>query len=807
MYKGIKRIISVLVIVALLAPSISGCINNKKADAQAQAGDYITRAEWVTILGKTFGMDTPVEEECAYTDIDENSELFNYVQACYEWGVLSTGTDKFKPDDIATVGFVVSSSVLAAELDYSKYATSDDVKESIINCADKTGLLAGITYDEKVLSQGIDIVSAAVIADTAKGLYSAANGEEKCEIDYVDNVVDLSTLEEPVEVSEEGKMVMDEIFAADFEPGDVVILPPSEEYPTGRAVKVDSITVNPDGTYDIQTVEPEFYEVFEELDVVTSVEALPEHFTPVEGVTVIEDSETDTMASVMPEANFSTLENKGDTPEAEQTKKADFSAGKKLKLEVGLDSDGKLTFSKEQSMSINDFETITTKIGLSNKITEFDEGFLSNVQKAGVKSFGKVKGDEIDKILKDYEEENINQEELREKLSEHVGTTEGERLNITTVNAKYSTGWEIKGTLEVETNVDVVCKVSAGFIYVSLDSYAVEVDTLAALSLTLEGKLEGDVTIGTYNIPVGSTGISVKLRLGLFIELNGSITLKVDLESNNKFEYDGDKTKKTCTNDIGAGVEASVEIQAGPMFTVSIAALGFDIMDVQLKAAVLIKAEAGLFLRKEITQEDNKFFIKPYLQLTSSVSGYAPIITLEIGTGDCLLGKLGLSKEWELVGEEDAKEIFKIDFGDGEEGYKHYFDTITIIITEEPTTEEPTTEEPTTEEPTTTEDTTLENPTNEDETVSREDIGNNDTGVISLTTFAEVLSVGDKYTVGVESLPQGYVFTDLVWSSDNTACATVNSNGVVTAVSSDSAVITVSTSDGKYKASVTILVE
>ncbi len=76
---------------------------------------------------------------------------------------------------------------------------------------------------------------------------------------------------------------------------------------------------------------------------------------------------------------------------------------------------------------------------------------------------------------------------------------------------------------------------------------------------------------------------------------------------------------------------------------------------------------------------------------------------------------------------------------------------------------------------------------------------------IVLDSYAEVLKENETYSIAVKALPEGYKLSDLIYSSEDAGIATVSA-GQIKAIKPGSVKICVSTSDGKYKAYVNILV-
>lgn len=68
------------------------------------------------------------------------------------------------------------------------------------------------------------------------------------------------------------------------------------------------------------------------------------------------------------------------------------------------------------------------------------------------------------------------------------------------------------------------------------------------------------------------------------------------------------------------------------------------------------------------------------------------------------------------------------------------------------------------------------------------------------------LKVGEKSTIHVVSLPDGYTINDITYVTSDSSIANVDANGVVTAIEVGSATITVSTKDNANKALVSVIV-
>ena len=69
---------------------------------------------------------------------------------------------------------------------------------------------------------------------------------------------------------------------------------------------------------------------------------------------------------------------------------------------------------------------------------------------------------------------------------------------------------------------------------------------------------------------------------------------------------------------------------------------------------------------------------------------------------------------------------------------------------------------------------------------------------LTIAQYAVNLSAGESASLRITGIPEGYSKADLVYTSDHPESASVDSSGRITAIAEGSAVITVSTKDGRY---------
>lgn len=767
-----RRIVALLLTLSLLVLNVLGCgkEDTGKAD-NVNSQVSITRGEWIETLSKGFGMDEFTNTTPYYKDVDENNEIYKYVQSCYEWDVLSTGTDVFKPNDTATLGFVISTAVLAADLDYSKYETGD-LNTALIKCA-KDNNIYDIEPDSEELLSGVTAVEATVILQSAINSYFVMDeAQEKCDMGYKEEV-EVLPVDKKVELPVTGNSVVEEKTADEYSEGDIFVVPASAEYPNGAAFKVVSKKLNADGTYTIETAIPEIWEVFDEIDVNKMEMADPSNFEPAEGVTIIDNSSAynDITRNVMAVDRYSvsSLDNVNDVINETKVKSYESEASKTLSLSIEFGDEG-LSANTDYSTKIGKIES---KIGASVESDENVENFKNVLKKSGTLPLGskfEIKLGEID----DYVNGKIDLDELTKKLEEEKKKNEKEELKVGD-KWKWKAGYKVTGTVDIETGVKVQADINFKFLSIKLKKFSVDVFDKVSSEIKIEGSLKGEKRLGKYNIPIGA-GFSVGLKVSIVVEFDGSLSYKYEIESTNGLTYEDGSWKKTHTQSTNHTFEAEVSAEIGIQGAITIDILCFSLAEASLTISAKAVAKTTITdnFGYEIDKTNKKIILNKGLKLENTVDIYAPLVTFEIGGEDTLLGKIGVEAKFELINEDNAP---KFPVVDASVEIKLIPIEIDLIEEEETTTVK--------EEKETT--TVNQNPS------------------ISLSAYVVSLSQGEAQKV-IPTLPDGYSESDLKWSTSDSSVATV-SNGVITGISEGSAIITVTTKDGSYKGQCNVLVD
>lgn len=78
--------------------------------------------------------------------------------------------------------------------------------------------------------------------------------------------------------------------------------------------------------------------------------------------------------------------------------------------------------------------------------------------------------------------------------------------------------------------------------------------------------------------------------------------------------------------------------------------------------------------------------------------------------------------------------------------------------------------------------------------------------VLTISSMNVVLKNGESTAISVTQIPKGYELNDLVFKTKNSAIATINESGVITANAEGSTTVIVSTSDSKYSCACSVTV-
>lgn len=765
-----KRIISVLLALSILF-GLVGCLSGCSGD-----NALLSRAEWIELLSAEFGLDQYMDTEQAFTDVDSESAIFANVQSCAEWGILDNSVSKeFKPQENARASFAIETAVAAAGVDLNGRSVEEFARaEGIVSEAylDYNGnLTAGKAND---------------IIDWAKSLYINREQEPVENVVLQESVKDITNAASAVQLSETAYAVSGVDFDA-VKKDDVIILPPSEEYPSGLARKVVSVTQNADGSVTYETVEPALEEVCSDLEIATTIVPEKEDIILAEGVSWgISNTAMDGLdgAKVVPLINTSSDSKVVETASRglDFTLSVNFTKGK-LSLsenwanlfQTTVDDTGLLKGSKEFNSLFGMGEKVTVggEMGFSAQSGLDDTSKLGELfNKTSIipdkNLFGKDPYDNT-AAIEAYKAGEMSLDELKKELDL---TKDQHEKEVASMTNKFKGSYEITGSLSIknlyvepEIKLEKFLGVPTG-----IEKLGVEVNYEVESTLKIKGKITEELVVCSCPVAVGATGVTINVQLILFADFNGELGVKATIANNTKMEYSGGKFKRTAAKSSSLSADLSAQIDFGPGFKIDILFLGLNIIDTKVTAAVRLKFNAGVSLKTSYSVDEEAITINRCTDYTLKFSGYVPIVTLSIGQSNSFANKLKLSFSWEIIGEKGA-----LKFDIGEENATLWKEELVIKLREEEEKQEETADEI----------------TGEDENIF------DPSDYLQLEVYYIRLDENEQENVKIKNLPDGYTEGDLIWTTEKPEIATI-SGGVVTGIGYGSTIAAVKTADGMY---------
>lgn len=506
-------------------------------------GEYISRATWIAQLGQCFTLNTYKQTVPYYSDIPSNHDVFEFVQSCYEWGILRD-KDTFRPDETATRAFVAETAMLAAGLERDT-AMADLDANSLLQLACREGILAQST------AYGVTEVECAQIIQKLEEYYLGYVPEEYANIALKNDVVDYSSAE--ITWKDDSVLVVPEDIAATLTVGTVFLVSGDSSATAREVVSVKSVN----GHTEVETVAPEVEEVFEDLsfsftgtpaleDIVPLQEGITIH--PLEDITPVNSNTTDAKIVKLSSA----------VPLAAGSKDDPVSFGVKINLTKG---------------------SLTPSIG-------FADYFSLEAEQAQKKFFGKVFNENAEVPKED--QPALEAGELFKQTRTILRYDKDGNL-ILDKPEKWTKGYEITGELKVsDLYVEAACKSNGNN---PLESFTCELHYTIESSLSYKGKLEGSVPAYETVIP-GPYGIWVKVIFSVYVDINGEIAVSAEIDHTTNVTYLDQKFKSVQNTDYQTEQSIGADIDAGIKGEVVLTVLGIDLIDVSAKAGAQMEIDA-----------------------------------------------------------------------------------------------------------------------------------------------------------------------------------------------------------------------
>lgn len=758
--KKLKRILSILLIVTMVIPlcSCGKKTNNKK---------YVTRAEWVTALGQMFGMSQYLDKTKHFSDVEESTELYDYVQACYEWGVLSTNSDKFNPNDVASLGFAVSSLVMIIT------DGAESSNEAILDKAVSYGLLSLKDDNDKALKRGLKFEEANTLLALAQDIVLQPGTVVKNEISFLEDVKDYSAANDfDVKYVSENKYLVSKKIGKDLAKGNILMVP-GELANDIVAVKVVAVSQNADGTYDVTTSVPELDEVVDMIDIEGLRYVEPEYIIPAEGVELIV---TDDATSTATSSGGRTVASNGKTYEFKTT----FKSNGEIKLNgsvkdeyglvqgLGISSDGTInTSSLFEGMFKSD---IVTEVKPSDNAVST----MMNVAKEYGVEMPDVSKSSGTQLLSNYSNGLINNASIKELAKDKNALKDVMKANDKAAQpAKpYKTGYEINVSAKL-SNFAVVPELHYSF-WEGLKKAHASVTTTAdySMSVSLKGKISGQYKLADVKIPIAGP-VSLDVKVYVYFDLNGEISLTLGYSFSNEVTVYGDKSPKQTTKvERDADLDLKVELEVGGIVSLGASILGLEIVSVGIKVGAGASIEAGYSIEPTLTVSDTEVRLDQTYKITSKCAWYLPIIKIQINKNPGnVLAKLGVSAEIDVINKKTLENGTPLGL------YKAIENEASITYS-------------------------IVCPLTKEEETRGDYIGN----YIATEHIMYSVEAGKTVTIKLDNIPEGYTEADMVWGTSDSNIVTVNSKGEVTGIADGVANVQISTKDNKYTASCVVSV-
>lgn len=605
-----KRVLSLLLAVTLLVSTLTSCSlqhfsfgednkGNIDGDNTTDEG-YITRIEWAEILGVYFGMDTCLNAEPYFTDVHTSNPAFAYVQSCVEWEVFSVDNGMFKPDEYATVEFVVRSAVIASE-------KVEDTEKDPLTYAVECGIVEADVSSYATSDYALSVV------EWAYSLYVDRQFAEYENIKLNDEIINLSEFA----CDDTGVVVVPEN-QAELSVGDIVLTSPTVTDPYGIARKVSSVDVDEEGNLVITTVEPEIGEVYTELDFAyVGTVTDPSSVQTAEGVTLTGITPVSSTRSDLPQIVIL-----AHTSGSELSAQTLSSSGTNLSFSVKLAKGGKVTFSPAYNNIKADIE----------------------------------KGDNAE-ALKLFEKTGYAQlDDMK-----IAGDTQTVKATDKYSSGWEIEGSLALKNFYVET--ELTTKKAFGVPY-GIKSFEYEIHYEVVSSLKFSGKLEEEITIATVPVPLGGSGVTIDVQIFAKASVTGDIEISASIANTSTVKYTESKGyKKTQSSQCEKGIEVSVNFKVGFGGKATLKALGIKLIDFKLdvgmgfetsaKLTKVMRTEDGIYKYDGGVAELEGF--KEDVILCIEGKAYFPTVSLSLGTSSgTLANKLGIKFTWKIMDKSGA---------------------------------------------------------------------------------------------------------------------------------------------------------
>ena len=796
-----KRFIAILLVIVTLLTSILGM-----AGCSSKQTAKLSFGQWLTLINDSFGMESFINEEPYFTNIDKNNPYYSTVQISKEWDIVS-----------------------GDYLDIEKSLTWKDAIITLVNAGNF--LPENSSEDEKIecginnfdssirkywMSRDIEADKAIALLSKAQELWANKKITERIEeVEYRENVFDLSSQKNKVTANQQNNTIILNENTEDIEAGDICIIADETNKLEKKYIKVESVE-EVDGNKIItpSNDEVKLEDVYEELHIEETIKPTAEN-------TIIYDGNGNIVpmsASVVPQSSSS-------------------SSPQIVNLAMNNNKTGNIVncVSNSHSFTIDGY---TVKLGYN------------------------IDG-ELDLSMSVEMPNMLNK--AAEKKGHSLKFSVGADISDLEVTHKFDWGTEWKGIIPVPTldsaelKVDYKVKQKFGITYSGKEEFIAApkysngngkflTNFKRAIMKRDNGDVYGAETIASKkqikicSLNIYSVGVAkICLDVVASISVNGTIEITITESGSKGVEYKNGNLRfiKTNNRSVEAQAKAKVEFTLG--FGPALYVVGLDkrLVGVEVKVGVGASASLKAHLAdsqmhlieeldfNDITPEQANLVAQAGKNITADAVDIQAVAEAQGGIYEAQAGaevklhvdwcidvkaygilSVGVSDESYLVDFLNTKKV-KLSISILNEKNHTFFNmhvdnfdwlgasynwgienasknncSLNYIPFDKGTNEEITDDEI-------------------KESENNISIGEN----LILSTMNVNMEVGQNFLVEITSLPKGYETDDIVFSSKDEKIAKISNKGVITATGEGCTVIYASTKDKKYNAIVAIIVK
>lgn len=799
-----KRFVAILLVIVTLLTSIlgtTGCSSQQKAE--------LSFGQWLALINDSFGMESFINEEPYFTNIDKNNPYYSTVQIAREWDVVS--------GDYLDIGKSLTwKDAIITLVNVGNFLPVDSSEEEKIEC----GINKFDTSIRKYwMNRTIEADEAVALLSKAQELWANRKVTERIEeVKLRENVLDLSTKENKIISNQQDNKIILTGVTEDIKAGDICIVADETNEFEKKYIKVDSVE-EADGNRIITPSDDEvkLEDVYEELHIEETIKPTAEN-------TIIYDGNGNVVhmgASTLTRAtsahspqitNLAMDGSKGGEIVNCAPKTSSFTIdGYTVKL--GYDLDGKLNLSASVEMP----------------------NMLPNAKE-------------------------------KEKKGRSLKLSVGAEISDLEVTHRFDWGTEWIGFIPVPTldsaelKVDYTLKQNFGITYAAQEEFlaAPEYSNGNGKYLTnfkraiMKRKENGDVygaetiaskkEIKICSLNIYSVGVAkVCLDVVASISVNGTLEISITESGSKGVEYRNGKLRFIKTNDRSVDAQFKAKVEAALGFGPALYVIGLKkrLVGVQVKvgvgASATVKAhlaDSHMHLIEELdfndtTPEQANEMAAVGKDITADAVAIQAVAAAQGGIFEAQAGaEVKLHIDWCL----DIKAYGILSIGVNDESYlTDLLDTKKVNLSISILNEKNHTFfnmhidnfkwldasynwgiENASKDNCTLKYIPFDKGTNEEITDDKIKESNNNISVgenLILSTMNVNMEVDQKFLVEIMTLPSGYKAEDVVFSSKNDKIAQISDKGVVTAVGEGCTVIYASTKDNKYKSFVAVIVK